>query len=157
MTTRQSGGVRAAEVLVDTGVWSWFLGRNLRPLGREQQEFVAGLKELILHNRARLLGAIRQEVLSGISDEAQYDLLRTRLHSFPDVVLERQDYEEAARVSNICRRSGLSGGAIDFLICAVALRRDWAVFSTDSDFRLFAGLLPLRLYSPRQKPGTRPK
>lgn len=38
----------------------------------------------------------------------------------------------------------------DFLICAAALRRDHAIFTTDGDFRHFARVLKLQLHeSPR--------
>ena len=57
-----------------------------------------------------------------------------------------QDYEEAARISNICRTRGIAGSAIDFLICAIAHLRHWEVFTTDRDFARYSKLLPLRLY-----------
>ena len=38
---------------------------------------------------------------------------------------------------------------MDFLICAIALRRDFAIFTTDHDFGHFARILHLRIYEPR--------
>jgi len=43
----------------------------------------------------------------------------------------------------------VQGSPTDFLLCAVALRRGFAILTTDGDFAAFARLLPLRLHPPR--------
>ena len=50
-----------------------------------------------------MLGPIRQELLSGIREEAQFRRLRDYLRAFRDHSLEAADYEEAAHMSNRCR------------------------------------------------------
>ena len=60
--------------------------------------------------------------------------------------LESSDYEEAARMHNQCRNRGIAGSAIDFLICAVAGRRGWQVFTTDRDFERYQRVLGVKLY-----------
>jgi uncharacterized protein len=52
-----------------------------------------------------------------------------------------------ARMSNRCRARGISGSALDFLICAAAHRNKWAIFTTDRDFQRYASVLPVRLFS----------
>jgi len=42
---------------------------------------------------------------------------------------------------------GVAGSAIDFLICAIALRRNWQIFTTDRDFIRYAEVLALKLYN----------
>ncbi len=58
-----------------------------------------------------------------------------------------RDYEEAAQMHNRCRSKGVAGSAIDFLICAVAQRRKWQVFTTDRDFERYEKVLAVGLYS----------
>ena len=53
------------------------------------------------------------------------------------------DYEEAAQLNNQCRARGIAGSAIDLLICAAAIRRNWQVFTTDRDLVRYATVLPL--------------
>ncbi len=89
-------------------------------------------------DRSEILGPVRQELLSGIRDEAQFEKLRRYLRAFDDVILRTDDYEEAARLSNRCRAAGVIGSSVDFLICAVALRRGWQIFTTDRDFGRYA-------------------
>ena len=47
----------------------------------------------------------------------------TALRAFDEPQLQIQDYEEAARISNICRVRGIAGSAIDTLICAISQLR----------------------------------
>jgi predicted nucleic acid-binding protein len=107
---------------------------------------VTALRELIQDGRARLIGPIRQELLSGIRETAQFERLRDQLRAFPDEALSMQDYEQAAHWSNECRRRGIAGSGVDFLICAVAVERGWQVFTTDSDFGGYAKILPLQFH-----------
>jgi len=52
----------------------------------------------------------------------------------------------AAQMSNRCRSRGIAGAATDFLICAVAERRHWQIFTTDRDFEQYGKVLGLQLY-----------
>jgi predicted nucleic acid-binding protein len=133
-------------VIVDTSVWSLALGRAKRVTDGSPRE----LAELIDEARVIMLGPIRQELLSGIKDKAQFELLREHLRAFPDLSLETADYEDAAVAFNRCRERGIQGSNTDFLICAAALRRDLAIFSTDGDFRHFSRVLRLKLHAPRR-------
>jgi predicted nucleic acid-binding protein len=138
------------QVLVDTSVWSLALRRSVADLNRNESTSGAELQELIREARVRLIGPVRQELLSGIREEAQYVRLRDGLRAFPDEHLVTEDYEIAARLSNQCRRDGTAGSAIDFLICAAALRRKWEIFTTDPDFGAYAKAVSIQLYKPRR-------
>ena len=138
-------------VLVDTTIWSLALRRRPRKLGAPQQALVGELTELIEGGRAALTGVIRQELLSGIRDEPAFERLRGRLRHFDDEALTADDYEEAARHYNVCRSAGVAGSAIDFLLCAIASRRDLAIFTTDRDFERYAKHLPIRLHHARKR------
>jgi predicted nucleic acid-binding protein len=79
-----------------------------------------------------MIGLIRQELLSGLREQAQFDKVQAALAPFRDEPLETVDYEEAARFYNECRTRGVHCGTVDILICAVAFRREWTVLSNDS-------------------------
>ncbi len=55
--------------------------RGKTPKNRQVAEILA---TLIKENRARIIGSIRQEVLSGYSDLARYEKLRQKLKYFPN-------------------------------------------------------------------------
>ena len=137
-------------VLVDTSVWSLALRRKASDLNTEEAAIVGELTHLIREGRARIIGLIRQELLSGIKNSSQYDKLRNILRTFPDESLDTADYEAAADAGNRCRAKGVAATAADMLICAAAQSRDWSVFSTDPDFQKYAKVLGIKLQSPRR-------
>ncbi len=129
-------------MLVDTSIWSAALRRTGRVLSGPAQE----LRKLIADHQVEIIGAIRQEILSGIRDEAQFKKLEARLSAFPDIPVTSEDYITAAKFFNLCRGKGIQGSNTDFLICAVAVRNRLAIFTTDKDFPRFAKYLPIVLY-----------
>ena len=132
------------KVLVDTSVWSLVLRRAKRV----DETTTGELRELVQEGRVLMLGAIRQELLSGIKARTHYELLRDHLRAFPDITPDVEDYEEAADAFNLCREKGIQGSNTDFLICAVAQRRDASIYTVDGDFQHFAKVLPLALHTP---------
>ena len=137
-------------VLVDTSVWSLALRRKAQDLGAGERSAVAELAELIKEGRARIIGLVRQELLSGIKTSGQYERLRGILRGFPDEPIGTSDYEAAAKASNDCRTKGIAVSVSDILICAIALARDWSIFAADPDFKTYARILPIKLHLPRK-------
>ncbi len=138
-------------VLVDTSIWSLSFRRKSHNLSNAERLIVGELTELISEGRTRLIGPIRQELLSGIKVHSQYEKLRITLFAFLDEPINTADYETAARINNECRAKGISAGGVDALICAIALARKFAIFSTDPDFQTYSKLLPLQLHSIRKR------
>ena len=128
------------KVIVDTSVWSLVLRRK-----QPDNRLANMLQDLIADGRVIMVGAIRQEILSGIKHQQQYEKLKDNLRAFPDLELFAEDYELAADYFNICRRNGIQGSNTDFLICAIANRRNYQILTTDDDFISFRQYLPIVL------------
>ena len=137
------------KTLVDTSVWSLALRRRREVLNSAEKSVVAELTALIKEGRAGIIGLIRQELLSGLRNVEQYEKLRIHLRSFPDEALDTTDYEDAAKAGNECRTKGIAVSVVDAVLCAVAMKRDWTIFTTDPDFRNYARVLPIKLHAPR--------
>jgi predicted nucleic acid-binding protein len=135
--------------LVDTSVRSFALRRKPANPNDGARAVVAELSELVKEGRVRIIGPVRQELLSGVRTDVQYEQLRMGLQVFPDESLQTSDYESAAKASNDCRSDGVVVYPVDILICATAPARDWNIFTTDPDFRNYAKNLPIRLHKPR--------
>ena len=103
------------KVLVDTCIWSQIL-RHKNP----DTELSKKLKDLIKDGRVVMIGPIRQELLSGISEPSQFKQLSDKLSSFEDLPLLSEFFIKAAEFSNICRKKGVQGSTTDFLICAIS-------------------------------------
>lgn len=110
---------------------------------------VTELAELIGEMRARIIGPVRQEVLSGVRTDEQFDRLRAALGAFPDLELQTEDFERAAQFYTLCRRRGVQGSNTDFLLCAVAERHELSILTADKDFDHFAEHLPVTLHPAR--------
>jgi predicted nucleic acid-binding protein len=131
------------KVLVDSCVWSLALRRSKSAaLSLDEKQAIVRLKDLIEEGRTAMVGPIRQELLSGLRDTAQFEKLRSALAAFQDEELTAADYEEAARLYNLCRRRGWSCGPVDILICAVARARGWKIWTRDE--KLLDGMQVLR-------------
>ncbi len=130
------------KVIVDTSVWSLALRRDKQDSPAPVQE----LRHIIHGHRVQMIGPIRQEILSGIRSESQFKKLRKHLESFPDLPILTEDYVTAAQFFNHCRSKGIPGSNTDFLICAVAVRNKFSIYTTDKDFELFSEHIQIVLH-----------
>ena len=130
------------KVLVDTPIWSY----ALRSRNNKYQYEIDQLTSLIRDQRALIIGPIRQEILSGYSDLRKFRKLKEKLSYFENTPIQDIDYEFAAELCNQCRKKGIQGSHIDFLICAVAKRIDVPIFTTDMDFPRYQKIISIKLY-----------
>ena len=131
------------KVLADTPVWSAALRRS----GNAADAPRRTMEVLVSHGLVAIIGPIRQEILSGIRERTKFEEVRDGLRHFPDIMLETEDHEKAADYFNLCRARGVQGSMTDFLICAVAARRELQIFTTDGDFKHYRKHLPIALYA----------
>ena len=129
-------------IIVDTSVWSLALRRDKENSTAPVQE----LRHLIHDHRVRMMGPVRQEILSGISSRDQFNKLREHLEHFPDLQIRIEDYVTAARYFNQCRSKVIQGSNTDFLICAVAVRNKFSIYTMDKDFEMFSKHIPIVLH-----------
>jgi predicted nucleic acid-binding protein len=132
------------KVVVDTSIWSSALRRGVQNNSAAVQE----LRHLVQDHRVQMIGPVRQEILSGIRHESQFNKLKAHLENFPDLSISTEDYVAAAKFFTLCRAKGVQGSNTDFLICAVAVRNKFAIYSTDKDFDLFSKHIPIIIYRP---------
>ena len=130
------------KILVDTCIWSL----SLRRTNDKKNESVQLLKKLILEQKVQMIGPIRQELLSGVKSQNQFNTLKSYLSAFPDLPIKTQDYELAAEYFNINRKNGIQGSNTDFLICALSNNHEMPIFTNDNDFKLYAKNCSILIY-----------
>ncbi len=128
------------KILVDTCIWSQVLRKKTPNLILTKQ-----LKDFISDGRVVMIGPIRQELLSGISNPSQFNKLKHTLSFFEDIILKTDHFVKAAEFSNLCRKNGIQGSTTDFLICAVANLEELTIFTVDSDFINYNKYLKMKL------------
>ena len=137
------------KILVDTSVWS--LALRKKTLTEDEKNIVKELKELIYELRVVVIGPVRQELLSGISDDIKFINLKDKLKAFENLPLKVDDYEKAAEIFNTCRRNGVQGSHIDFLLCAAAINNEISIFTTDKDFENYKKYNNIKLHTTRDE------
>lgn len=128
-------------ILIDTCIWSLALRGN----APKEVAVAEQLTQLIDDNQVRIIGPIRQELLSGYTDKNSFERLRQKIQYFPNEPIVDVDYESAAEYSNFCRAKGVQGSHTDFLICAVSIRAKFRIYTTDKDFLNYSKHLPISL------------
>lgn len=119
-------------VIVDTSVWS--LAFRKKEKTEYELKLIHYLSEIVRDLRSVMIGPIRQEILSGISSESKFIDMQNKLSIFPDWPIETEDYELAAKFYNKCRKNGIQGSHIDYLICSVASNNNFSILTLDNDF-----------------------
>ena len=130
-------------VIVDTSVWSTVLRK--KQFTEDADKLVQFLSRLIRDGLVIMIGAIRQEILCGISDELRFEKLRGALEAFSDFELDETDYVTAALLYNRCRSKGVPGSMTDFLICSVAVHHNFSILTLDKDFEHYKKYIELDL------------
>jgi predicted nucleic acid-binding protein len=130
-------------VLVDTSVWS--LAFRKKEKTAYELQLINYLSEIVRDLRAVMIGPIRQEILSGISNEEKFIEMQTKLSIFSDWSIETEDYELAAKFYNKCRMNGIQGSHIDYLICAVAFNSNFTILTLDGDFEHYKKFTGIQL------------
>jgi len=128
------------KILVDTCIWSQVLRKKTPNLNLTKQ-----LKDFVNDGRVIMIGPIRQELLSGISNPSQFNKLKHNLSSFEDIILKTDHFVKAAEFSNLCRKNGIQGSTTDFLIYAVANLEKLSIFTVDSDFINYNKYLKIKI------------
>jgi predicted nucleic acid-binding protein len=128
-------------ILVDTSAWIEFL----RGTGSTADERVDSC--LASDDSLATTDVVLMEVLAGARDDGHLDQLRGLLARCTFIATQgARDYEDAAGLYRVCRRSGETIRALtDCLIAAVALRADVPVLHADADFEALARHTPLTI------------
>ena len=133
-------------VLVDSDVWSELLRKVKGELSPQVKVLMTLLDEAEVG--VMLIGAVRQEVLSGWRERQQFERVRELLRDFPDQDVGTVEYELAAEYFNTCRSKGVQGSHTDFLICACSAAWDVPILTRDQDYGRYAEYVPMHLYAP---------
>jgi predicted nucleic acid-binding protein len=131
-------------IACDTSALSQFLRRS----PDAQNDVALKVEKLIDSNELALFGIVRQELLSGVKLPAHFERIDLTTQALPLFFADDEDHTTAARFFNTCRAKGIQGSPIDFLICAMAVKRKFRIYTTDPDFELYEPIIPIELYRP---------
>ena len=131
-------------IVVDTTIWSKAYRR--KKITGEDQNIINKLCSILDMEEEILIGPVRQELLSGISNKDVFDDLALKLSGFNNYEIQLADHDLAAEYFNICLSRGIQGSQTDYLVCAVAYRYNAEIFTEDKDFNRYKEYLPIKLF-----------
>ncbi len=90
---------------------------------------------------------VELELVVGAKDENEVARIQMRLQAGERFPVEEADWATAAHIGYSLRRRGVTVGAPDLLLAAVAIRNNVVLLHADRDFDLIAAHSPLRAES----------
>jgi predicted nucleic acid-binding protein len=133
-------------IIVDTSAWSLAFRRRSWP--NDEMPSVVKLLRRLTREKEHLgvPGVVLQELLSGVKDPAQGERIKALMEGYPLLLATKEHHIEAANISNVCRRAGVSAATIDCLIAAQCILSDGLLLTLDEDFKRISSCCGLRLY-----------
>ena len=127
-------------ILIDTSAWVEFL--------RDTKSSTCVRVDELLSEDIAICEPVRMELLAGARDERHLSDLRGLLARATLIHTEAIDYEEAAALYRVCRRSGDTvRKLIDCLITSIAIRTGSSILHCDTDFDVLARHTALQIRS----------
>jgi len=134
-------------IVLDTSVLSAVFRR--RKATEPESAAVATVRRMISEDwPLSIPGVVLQELLSGVRLREQFRILESLTDGFPLLLAGRREHVLAARISNTCRRTGVSVSTVDCLIAAQTIAVAGRLFTLDNDFERIAALTDLKLVAP---------
>lgn len=116
------------EIIVDTSVWIEFFRHADAPV-------TLHLHALLRSRRVIMVGIVLAEVLQGIKDPSEANLIRENMEKLPYLEMTRELWEMAGELSGALRRQGITIPLSDLTIAAIAINKGYEVFTLDPHFQ----------------------
>jgi predicted nucleic acid-binding protein len=84
--------------------------------------------------------------LSGVKDPEQGKRIKELMEGYPLILATKEQHVEAASISNVCRKAGVSAATVDCLISAQCILLNGVLLTLDDDFKRISGCCGLRIY-----------
>ncbi|MGD2245983.1 MAG: PIN domain-containing protein [Candidatus Aminicenantes bacterium] len=127
--------------LIDTSVWIYALRKKYDPKIRTYVE------SQIEEDRIVINPIIKLELLSGTRIKAEFNRLKLRLDSLPEINIDKTIWEESQRIVYDLRRKGLGLPLVDILIIACAKTSGCRLVHKDRHFEMAGQYISLKLKS----------
>ena len=118
-------------VLIDSSVWvDFFRGSDIVKL----------VKELVIPNQARLCGLVISEVIQGIKNEKEREIVKEAFRGIPYMEMDRTCWEEAGDIALELRKRGKVVPFTDIFMATLAIHYGLQLFTFDKHFELIPGV-----------------
>ncbi len=128
-------------ILIDTSVWIDFLKGADSPQRLKLHDLIEKREDIAISE------IILTEVLQGVTEEKEFQTLKSYLFQFPFYGPKGvSTYIEAAQIYRACRKRGITiRSSIDCIISAICIENDLALLHKDNDFNMIARCTGLKI------------
>lgn len=125
------------KIMVDTSVWIEYFKNNV--------QIANFIERNLLEDNVSLVGIIISELVQGIKNEKEREIIRINLSAVNYIDMKFEDWINVGELSNKLRKSGLVIPLSDIVIAAAAIKNDLLLVARDKHFKLVPGLTVMEL------------
>lgn len=127
-------------VLVDSSIWIEALGKS------PQDKIKTTLETLLLEQKVATTALIKLELLSGVSQESQFDRLSEELNCLRQLEFAPDIWQMASKLGFDLRRKGITVSNTDLLLAACSHTYQCPIWHQDQHFNLIAKHFDLKIF-----------
>jgi len=120
------------KLLVDTSVWIDYF--------RDNSHTTEFLEKQLLEDNVYIVGIIVSELLQGIKNETDREIIRNSLDAINYINMNYADWIRAGDISYSLRKNGVTLPLTDIAIAAAAIENKLTVVTNDKHFKSIPGL-----------------
>jgi len=125
------------KIIVDTSVWIEYFKNN--------SEVVSFIERHLLEDTVYLVGIIVSELIQGIKNEQEREMIRSNLDAINYIDMEFDDWVRTGDLSNKLRKNGLTIPLTDIAIASTAIENNLMLISRDKHFKQIPDLCMMEL------------
>ena len=124
-------------ILADTSIWIEYFKNN--------PDVVDFMEKHLLEDTVCLVGIIVSELIQGIKNEREREMIRSNLDAINYIDMKFEDWIKTGDLSNTLRKSGLTLPLTDIAIAATAIEKNLMLVTRDKHFKQVPGLCMMNL------------
>lgn len=125
------------KIIVDTSIWIEYFKNN--------PDVVDFMEKHLLEDTVCLVGIIVSELIQGIKNEREREMIRSNLDAINYIDMKFEDWIKIGDLSNMLRKSGMTIPLTDIAIAATAIENDLMLITRDKHFKQVPNLCMMEL------------
>ena len=125
------------KIIIDTSIWIEYFKNN--------PDIVGFVEEHLLEDTVYLVGIIVSELIQGIKNEKEREMICSNLDAINFIDMKFEDWIKTGDLSSMLRRSGLTIPLTDIAIAAAAIGNNLMLVTRDKHFKQVPGLCLMEL------------
>lgn len=125
------------KMLVDTSIWIEYFKNN--------PDIAGFMEKNLIEDHVCLIGIIISELIQGIKNEKEREIIRSNLDAVHYINMEFKDWVRTGDLSSMLRQNGLTLPLTDITIASAAIENNLMLVTRDKHFRQIPGLCIMEL------------